>query len=385
MEHFRNARKSLKEFFISPQTSNPNSNPAAKETPDNADPDKLAQDSEDPQDYRLGGYHPTKPGDLFSQGRYLVESKLGWGHFSTVWLAWDSKHHHRVALKIVKSAKHYSEAAMDEIAFSHRIAETCERLQVEGHVVKMQDNFVHVGVNGRHVCMVFEVMGGNLLALIRRFEHRGLPIKDVRSMARQILLGLDLLHRHCSIIHTDLKPENILQCHGASPSRPDITVKIGDLGNACWTDHHFTNDIQTRQYRAPEIILGLPYDETADIWSAACVVFELATGDFLFAPKAGRNYPKDENHLALITELFGECPRYMTSTGKYSHEYYKHGALRHIQGLKRGSLKELLVWRYKMEAREAEPLAAFLTLMLEWSPRRRATAHEMLRHYWLDM
>lgn len=51
-----------------------------------------------------------------------------------------------------------------------------------------------------------------------------------------------------------------------------ITVKIADLGNACWTDHHFTDDIQTRQYRCPEVILGAKWGTSADVWSAACVV-----------------------------------------------------------------------------------------------------------------
>ena len=51
-----------------------------------------------------------------------------------------------------------------------------------------------------------------------------------------------------------------------------ITVKIADLGNACWVDHHFTNDIQTRQYRCPEIILGTRWNQSVDIWSAACLV-----------------------------------------------------------------------------------------------------------------
>ena len=63
-----------------------------------------------------------------------------------------------------------------------------------------------------------------------------------------------------------------------SPSRPEpmplerITVKIADLGNATWTDHHFTDDIQTRQYRCPEVILGAKWGTSADIWSAACLV-----------------------------------------------------------------------------------------------------------------
>ncbi|CAH0514348.1 unnamed protein product [Peronospora belbahrii] len=62
-----------------------------------------------------------------------------------------------------------------------------------------------------------------------------------------------------------------------------LNAKICDLGNACWTTKHFTNDIQTRQYRCPEVILGKPYDTSADIWSMACFVFELPTGDHVLA------------------------------------------------------------------------------------------------------
>ncbi|EEQ99046.1 srpk, putative, partial [Perkinsus marinus ATCC 50983] len=65
-----------------------------------------------------------------------------------------------------------------------------------------------------------------------------------------------------------------------------LRFKIADLGNACWTHKHFSSDIQTRQYRSPEVIVGAGYDSSADIWSFACMIFELVTGDYLFDPKA---------------------------------------------------------------------------------------------------
>lgn len=84
-----------------------------------------------------------------------------------------------------------------------------------------------------------------------------------------------------------------------------LQVKIADLGNACWTYHHFTEDIQTRQYRSLEVILGAGYTTSADIWSLACMAFELATGDYLFEPHSGENYSRDEDHIAHIIELLG--------------------------------------------------------------------------------
>ncbi|VDK54660.1 unnamed protein product [Gongylonema pulchrum] len=72
------------------------------------------EEQEDPKDYRKGGYHPVAIGDVFN-GRYHVIRKMGWGHFSTVWLCWDTVQTRFVAMKIVKSAEHYTEAALDEI------------------------------------------------------------------------------------------------------------------------------------------------------------------------------------------------------------------------------------------------------------------------------
>ena len=60
-----------------------------------------------------------------------------------------------------------------------------------------------------------------------------------------------------------------------------ITVKIADLGNACWVNHHFTNDIQTRQYRSPEVILGAKWGASTDVWSmAAMVCLDLSSSSF---------------------------------------------------------------------------------------------------------
>jgi serine/threonine-protein kinase SRPK3 len=98
----------------------------------------------------------------------------------------------------------------------------------------------------------------------------------------------------------------------------NFNLKIVDLGNACWTHYHFTPEIQTRQYRSPEVILGKHYNTSADIWSVACMLFEMLTGDFLFEPRKGSTFNKDDDHLAQIAELLNKFPKEFCLTGTNS-------------------------------------------------------------------
>lgn len=164
----------------------------------------------------------------------------------------------------------------------------------------------------------------------------------------------------------------------------DIEVKIADLGNACWVHKHFTEDIQTRQYRSLEVILGASYNVSADIWSTACMAFELATGDYLFEPQSGENYCRDEDHIAHIIELLGPIPKKIIQSGTLSHFVFnKKGELRHITGLKPWGLDEVLMQKYEWSIDDATSFADFLRPMLEFDPDKRATAAQCLEHPWL--
>ncbi|CAH8588252.1 unnamed protein product [Heterobilharzia americana] len=673
-------------------------------------------EQEDPRDYCKGGYHPVKIGQVYNS-RYHVVRKLGWGHFSTVWLCWDLCSKRFVAMKVVKSALHYTETALDEIKLLSCVRESAPEDPFRNKTVQLLDDFRVSGVNGNHVCMIFEVLGHNLLKLIIRSQYRGIPLENVRSIIKQTLQGLHYLHTKCHIIHTDIKPENILVCisdsqirrmaaealdaqrrgvqlsgsavstapkekqdntkmtksrkrrlrkqqrkqqalleqeldeleelesqeherrlmdmgllpggdkrdceepnvagekdpkasteqlhssetnindpttdaydvtpnedHHTTPSNTrspnaftktacqsnkepndhdkhrsdaadaseesdqfvkkdddsglavrrrvkklpdhsgaaddkadtplasvtepqktssatgdrsstivqpdgllaaaaasvmsgtsqtvptdasndtpevkpnstgsksneaevndkkpnneskltpaantaggkskrlslvvppsnsisgqsasdkrrsllfetvihepdaskepcDIEVKIADLGNACWTYRHFTEDIQTRQYRALEVLIGSGYGPPADIWSTACMAFELATGDYLFEPHSGEDYTRDEDHLAHIIELLGPIPRNIALSGKYSREYFdKRACLRHIRRLKPWSLFNVLTEKYDWPPSEAALFTSFLEPMLAYDPNKRATAWDCLQHVWI--
>jgi serine/threonine-protein kinase SRPK1 len=182
------------------------------------------------------------------------------------------------------------------------------------------------------------------------------------------------------------KPRMVASENSFTKDDEHLCVKIADMGNACWSYLKFTDDIQTRQYRSLEVLIGSEYDTPADIWSVACMAFELATGDYLFEPRAGRNHSRTEDHLALIMELLGQIPREIALNGKYSANYFaRDGFLRNISKLKPWDLKSLLMERYDWPDERAASFASFLIPMLAYDPAHRANAAECLIHPFLDV
>ncbi|KAK2961471.1 putative SRSF protein kinase 1 [Blattamonas nauphoetae] len=555
----------------------------------------MSETSDEPDtDYKPGGYHPVRIGDVYNQ-RYRVDQKLGWGHFSTVWFCTDIETDTHVAMKIIKSAPHYMEAAKDEIILLGQI--TNGDPENKNCVVHMLDCFELQGPNGVHMCMVFEALGLHILSLIRQYNDEGIPLPIVKHICKQILISLNYIHSDLNIIHTDIKPENILlqwpivfqkvkpmneplqqdqsthhgssatqqphlasvvsvvnprqgtltiedlipagkkweqlsrdekerlkkkfrkkrnkkrdnnpqQMAGSPPERgmkgrkeklPDSTteriyinksshisdtkgidsetgqfgdralhsatsptsifspsdnheiqitplqdsnntvlhlsptsssplthstspalhvsnlqnelsetsphsspkvadsfpqptgldkykIKLVDFGNACWTTHHFTSNIQTRQYRSPEVILRTEYDTSADIFSFGCLVFELLTGDLLFEPHSGNGYSRDEDHIALFLELLGPVKESVIRRGKgWSEIFTPDGRLRHIHELNYWPLRSVMIRKYGWKKSQAEALCDFLLPCLAFDPTKRPTAATLLQHPWLTI
>ena len=121
------------------------------------------------------------------------------------------------------------------------------------------------------------------------------------------------------------------------------------------------------------------------MWSAACLVFELLTGDLLFDPRSGKEYDRDEDHLALMMELIGPISKKIATFGKHSREFFtRNGELRHIRRLKHWPIHNVLHEKYGVPENEAHACADFLQRMLHFDPDLRATATQALAHPWLD-
>ncbi|XP_041269417.1 SRSF protein kinase 3-like [Onychostruthus taczanowskii] len=172
--------------------------------------------------------------------------------------------------------------------------------------------------------------------------------------------------------------------HRGQPATPFGSGGVLGQGDPCPQHKHFTEDIQTRQYRALEVLLGAGYGPPADIWSTACMAFELATGDYLFEPHSGEEYSRDEDHIAHVIELLGEIPRHVALGGRYSREFFnRRGELRHIRHLRPWGLRAVLQEKYEWPRGPAAAFARFLRPMLAFEPGRRATARQCLQHPWL--
>ena len=406
--------------------------------------------------YTDGGYKPVQIADLIDE-RYRIVRKIGYGHFSTVWLTFDThspKHDPEFyALKISKSESVFSKATLTEISILRHISHADPNHPFAKFVCTIIDHFAVESVHGTHICLVTHCHGDNLLHLIRRSDHTGLPEKNVKRIAKQMMQGLHYLHTVCGIIHTDIKPENVLiqlaphtvkriafqavdhhrkgnpppaewiaSCHmQTSPMLSDgndqssnqsiaddawqfaeemirshlnqehydpdpateeceFLIKIVDFGNACPVDQHYVDLIQTLPYRSPEVVLNAGYDTKADIWSTACVVFEIATGEYLFNGMVGERWATSQDHLENVIERLGDIPLSLINRGERGkHFFTKRGRLKKNHPKRYVWLQDLLCDRYNWSPERSASFSAFLHPLLKHEPEKRLSAEAALK------
>lgn len=253
------------------------------------------------------------PGTIIADA-YCVERDLGLGTFGRVVEAKYLRGRNRqrqddnnVAIKIVRKVKRYYESALIEADI---VSDVNRRGGLRGrgtsHFAVMYDAFNWRG----HYCLVFESLGPSLYDYLKRNKYQPFPQRYVRDFSRQLLEAVEFLHSF-RLIHTDLKPENILvtKCRDIANGHqmlPESTrIKVIDFGGATYDDEKKSSVVNTRQYRAPEVILNCGWSMPSDLWSVGCILAELYQGEHLFATH------DNLEHLALIEKIIGPFPRRM--------------------------------------------------------------------------
>ena len=210
-----------------------------------------------------------------------------------------------MAVKVIKNHPAYHHQARYELAILQLL--NTRDADDACHIVRLRDSFVHA----RHLCLVFEALQLNLYELLKQNNFRGLSTPLIRLFLTQLLTALGALRR-AGIIHCDLKPENVLLVSLASGA-----LKLIDFGSACAEGRTVYSYIQSRFYRAPEVVLGAPYGASIDMWSLGCVAAELFLGLPLF-PGAS-----EYNLMQRITEAMGPPPDSLLAFAKNAGRFFK--------------------------------------------------------------
>ncbi|KAF9568019.1 kinase-like protein [Agrocybe pediades] len=237
--------------------------------------------------------------------KYLILDILGQGTFGQVVKCQNMKTHEIVAVKVVKNKPAYFNQSMMEVTILELLNKSCDPND-EHHILRLRDSFIHRS----HLCLVFELLSSNLYELIKQNQFQGLSTQLVKVFMAQLLDALTVL-KEARLIHCDLKPENILLKSLQSPQ-----IKVIDFGSACHERQTVYTYIQSRFYRSPEVLLGMSYTASIDMWSLGCIAVELFLGLPLFPGTS------EYNQLTRIIDMLGMPPLSMLNIGKQTSQFF---------------------------------------------------------------
>ncbi|KAF5345349.1 hypothetical protein D9758_008465 [Tetrapyrgos nigripes] len=336
------------------------------------------------------GYYNVILGEQLDGGCYQVFSSLGKGMFANVVRARvlqiepGEQQGKEVAIKIVRCQESMYKAGLKEVQMLNKLKQADP--EDKKHIVRVERSFEHRG----HLCIVFENLSMNLREVVKRFgKDVGLNIRAVRAYAHQLFLALSLLKK-VGVMHADIKPDNILV------NEQKTVLKLCDLGSASdASENDITPYLVSRFYRAPEIILGYPYDPAIDIWSIGCTLYELYTGKILFPGRSNNQM------LLLMMEIKGRFNSKMIKKAKFGEDYFDEiGAFNSIERdrvLGTDVVKKVHISKptrdlrarllppasVKMKEDESKLLMSFIDLLdkcLVLDPARRITPRDALLH-----
>jgi len=236
---------------------------------------------------------------------YELLERLGQGTFGQV-LKCGLKEGGAVALKIIKNKPAYFHQALLEVHILQTLNSKYDP-EDQKRIVRMVDFFVY----RKHLCIAFELLSVNMYDVLKQNSFRGVSMTLIRVLTDQILKAMKCL-REAHVIHCDLKPENVLLSN-----MQHTHIKLIDFGSACFENHTVYPYIQSRFYRSPEVLLGLPYTGAIDMWSLGCICAELFLGLPIFPGHS------EYDQVCRIVEVLGVPPISMLEAGKHRSKFFK--------------------------------------------------------------
>ena len=295
--------------------------------------------------------------------RYEIIECVGKGSFGEAIKCYDHKNNDLVCVKMINSQQKFQNQAKIEIKILSAISSN--DINNDSNNVKFYNYFIF----REHICLVFELLGKNLYEYLQLNNFVGLDLSLIKNYTIQILFSL-LFLRNINIIHCDLKPENIL----IFPSNPN-QIKVIDFGSSCFEAERMYLYIQSRFYRAPEVILDLGYDYEIDMWSLGCILYELYTGTPLFP---GIN---EMEQIYLIMEKLGTPPNFLIENSPKSGIFFDTNLRPFLINDEEGNIIKPGSKKIKDLLKDCpETFIDFINKCLLWNPLERLTPDKALLH-----
>jgi len=321
--------------------------------------------------------------------RYKMIAQIGKGTFSRVMKCEDLKPEDKanrlVALKINRNVNNYQAAAKIEYEILKTIKEI-DNLDKSNcaHILTSFEYYAHK-------CFVFPLFGRSVYGFLSANNYAPFATPHVKQFAWQIIGAVKFMH-DCKIIFTDLKPENIVFVENRTTRRAvstsltveiplDTRLKVIDFGSALFADHWHTHLVQTRHYRAPEVVLGMEWSFPIDIWSIGCIMLEFIYGKMVF------NTHDSIDHLNQMTRMIGTMPepwRKRIPRKVYNAAFDKETGALKLERAKISDVQCHLLQAYF--GPDDDDMYDLVSRMLRWSPEERISTEDALRHpYFADV